>query len=85
MAPRNTINGKAPGPDNIKVEVWNSLEELEWNFLKEKALNKITEEKRMIPDIWRKRILIPIFKNKVDIANCGNYRGVKFMYHSMKL
>ena len=35
------------------------------NSLKE-ALNKITDEEK-IPDIWRKSILISIFKNKGDI------------------
>ena len=54
------------------------------NFLKE-ALNKITDEEKIPPDIWRKSILIPIFKNKGDIMNCGNYRGIKLMCHSMKL
>ncbi len=45
-------------------------------------MNKITDEEK-IPDIWRKSILIPIFKNKGD--NCGNYLGIKLMRHSMKL
>ena len=53
------------------------------NFLKEKS-NKITDEEN-IPDIWRKSILIPIYKNKGDIMNCGNYRGIKLMFHSMQL
>ena len=52
------------------------------NFLKE-ALNKITDEEK-IPDIWRKSILIPIYKNKGDILNCGYYRGIKLMCHTMK-
>ena len=52
-------------------------------FLKE-ALNKTTDEEK-IPDIWRNSILISIFKNKGDIMNCGNYRGIKPMCHSIKL
>ena len=83
MALRNMKNGKATGPDNLPVEVWKSLGRTGVNFLKE-ALNKITDVEN-IPVIWRKSILISIFKNKGDIMNCGNYRGVKLMCHSMKL
>ena len=53
------------------------------HFLKE-ALNKINDEET-IPDIWRKSILIPVFKNEGYIMNCGNYWGIKLMCHSMKL
>ena len=38
-----------------------------------------------IPDSWNKRKLIPIFKNKGDIFECSNYRGIKLMSHFMKL
>ena len=75
MALRDMKNGKATGPDKLPVEVWKSLGRTGVNFLKE-ALNKITDEEN-IPDIWRKSILIPIFKNKGAIMNCGNYRGIK--------
>ena len=83
MGLRSMKNGKATGPDNLPVEVWTSLGRTGVNFLKE-ALNKTTDEER-IPDIWRKSILIPIYKNKGDIKNYGNYRGIMLMCHSMKL
>ena len=83
MALANMKNGKATGPDNLSVEVWKSFRRTGVNFLKE-ALNKIIDEEK-IPDIWRKSILIPIFKNKGDIMNCENYRGITLMCHSMKL
>ena len=67
MALRNMKNGKATGPDNLPIEEWKSLGRTGVNFLKE-ALNKITDEEK-IPDIWRKSILIPIFKNKGDSMN----------------
>jgi hypothetical protein len=34
---------------------------------------------------WRRSILIPIFKNKVDVKSCTNYQGIKLMRHTMKL
>ena len=76
-------NRKATGPNNLPVEVWKSLGRIGVHFLKE-ALNKITDEEK-IPDIWRKSILTPIFKNKGDIMNCWKYRGFKLMFHNMKL
>ena len=84
MALRNMKNGKATGPDNLPVEVWKSLIRTGVNLFLKEALNKITDEEK-IPCIWRKSILIPIFKNKGDIMNCGNYRGIKLICHSMKL
>ena len=39
------------------------------------------EEK--IPTEWRDSVIIPIYKEKRDIHDCGNYRG-KLMPHTMK-
>jgi len=75
--------GKAVGPDNIPVEVWKCMGTKGLVYLT-KMFRKIMEEEQ-IPDDWRKSILIPIYKNKGDILNCGNYRGIKLMSHTMKL
>ena len=91
MALRNTKNWKATGHDNLPIEVWKSLRRTAVNFLKEalnkitdEALNKITDEEKIL-DTWQQSILIPTFKNKGVIMNCGNYQGMMLMCHSMTL
>ena len=76
-------NRKAVDPDNLLIEVWKCLGSTGVEYLKQE-LNKIMEEEK-IPDEWRKSTLKPIFKNKGDIMECRNYRGIKLMCHSMKL
>ncbi|KAM2015880.1 hypothetical protein ACFX16_046360 [Malus domestica] len=38
-----------------------------------------------MPNEWRTSTLVPIYKNKGDVQNCMNYRGIKLMSHTMKL
>ena len=76
-------NGKAVGPDDIKVEVWKCLGESALKFLT-KLYNRTMESER-VPEEWRDSVLIPIFKNKGDVQSCSNYRGIKLISHTMKL
>ncbi|KAK3552015.1 hypothetical protein QTP70_031597, partial [Hemibagrus guttatus] len=75
--------GKAVGPDYIPVEVWKCLGEAAVEFLTS-LFNRVLESERM-PEEWRRSVLVPIFKNKGDVQNCSNYRGIKLMSHTMKL
>ena len=68
---------KAMGPDGIPVEVWKSLGEEGVDMLLD-LLQKIFEQEKM-PEEWRDSVIVPIFKEKVDIQDCGNYRGIKMM------
>ncbi|KAL3372146.1 hypothetical protein AABB24_008601 [Solanum stoloniferum] len=38
-----------------------------------------------MPDEWRWSTMVPLYKNKGDIQNCNNYRGIKLLSHTMKI
>ena len=72
MALKRMINGKATGPDDIPVEAWNCQGEegvdLQWNliFMQEEMSGE-----------WRDSVIVPVHKDKGDVQDCGNYRGIK--------
>ena len=60
------------------------------------AGGKIAEEKMLqlcqqvldgkgIPNEWKTSVVVPIFKGKGDVMNCGSYREVKLLEHGMKI
>ena len=76
-------NGKALGSDGIPIEVWKCLGESATKFLAS-LFNRILGGESM-PDDWRKSTIVPIYKNKGDAHQCGNYRGIKLTSHTMKV
>ena len=80
---RKVKRGKGVGPDLIPAEVWMVLEQEGKRKLTE-LFNKILDEECM-PEEWRESIMIPIFKEKGDIQNCRNYRGIKLTSHTLNL
>ena len=76
-------NNKAKGPDEIPVEAWRALEgegvDLLWDLI-----IKIEEQEHM-SDEWRESVLVPIYKEKGDVQECQNYRGIKLLSHTMKI
>ena len=76
-------NGRACSPDNIPVEVWKALGEVGVRILTE-LFNMVLSTGEM-PQEWRKSLLTPIYKNKGDVLECKNYRGIKLLSHTFKL
>ena len=75
--------GKATGMDGIPVEVWKCLGEDGIDMLWD--LMQGIYEQETIPTEWRDSVIIPIYKDKGDIQDCGIYRGIKLMSHTMKI
>ena len=69
--------------DGIPVEFWKCLGEEGIDMLWD--LMKGIYEQETIPTEWRDSVIIPIYKEKGDIQDCGNYRGIKLMSHTMKI
>ena len=67
----------------IPVEVWKSLGEDGVDMLLD-LLQNIFEQEKM-PEEWRDSMIVPIFKEKGDIQDCGNYRGIKMISHTMNI
>ena len=47
-------------------------------------LKKVWEEEQM-PEEWMKSEIVPIYKQKGDPLECGNFRGIKLLEHGMKM
>ena len=80
---RRMKKGKAVGPDELPEEFWKCMGKMGIKLLT-KLFNRLLIDKRM-PEEWRRKVLIPIYKNKGDAQCCGNYRGIKLMIHTMKV
>ena len=71
--------------DGIPVDVLRCLGEEGIDMLWD--LMKGIYEQEKIPTEWRDSVIIPIYKEKGDIQDCGNYRWIiiKLMSHTMKI
>ncbi|XP_064122511.1 uncharacterized protein LOC135226733 [Macrobrachium nipponense] len=67
----------------IPVEAWKALGDEGVDILYGPMI-KIREQEK-IPNQWRGSTLILIFKEKGDVQECGNYRDIKLISHTLKI
>ncbi|XP_063634908.1 uncharacterized protein LOC134805562 [Cydia splendana] len=79
---KKMANHKATGPDEIPAELLKRLGDEGVSFLTDLFNGILTDG---IPDKWRRSYLVPFFKNKGDLRDCGNYRAIKLIPHSFKI
>jgi hypothetical protein len=62
---------KVVGPNRVPVEVWKILGNVSIGWLKY-IFNKVLIKEKMSEN-WGKNFIVPIFKRKGNIQECGNY------------
>ena len=75
--------GKAAGVSEVVAEHIDASGEVGIDVITEMA-NRVLDGKG-IPDDWRHSVLVPLYKGKGDVRDCGAYRGVKLLEHGMKI
>ena len=71
---------KTVGLDLNHIEIWKCLGEEGLEWLTELFLKTVK-----MPNEWRASTIISLYKNKGDIQDCNNYRGIKLLSHTTKL
>ena len=76
-------HGKAGGISGVVAEHLKGSGELGIGVMTE-LCNRMLDGEDM-PEDWRSSILVPLYKGKGDVRECGSYRGVKLLEHGMKV
>ena len=67
-------NGKAAGCSGLPIDLLKHLGESGVDMMHE-IMKRVWEEEQM-PEEWKKSEIIPIYKQKADPLECGNFRGI---------
>ena len=75
--------GKAAGPSEVNMDIIIASETFGVGVMK-KLCQRVLDGEGM-PEEWKTSVVVPIFKGKGDVMDCGAYRGVKLLEHAMKI
>ena len=69
------------------IEVWMAIEV--WKLLGDEGVDYLLQTMNAVPvegmpQSWRNSEISPLYKGKGSVLECGNYRGIKLMAHTMK-
>jgi len=76
-------NGKATGHTEVVSEMFKASGEVGLSWIRDLTNLIVTQE--CIPKDWCNSILVPVYKGKGDPMDCGSYRAVKLLEHTMKI
>ena len=73
---------KAPGLSGRVAEMIQATGDTGTQWLLD-LYNGIVKE-GSIPADWKSSVVLPVYKGKGDLMECGSYRGIKLLEHAMK-
>ena len=83
IATKKMKSGKASHLLEVGVEMINASRKVGIDVMM-KLCQRIFDRKKM-PEDWKTSVIVPIYKEKGDVTNCGAYRGVKLLEHGVKI
>ena len=75
--------GKIAGPSEANMDMIIASGKFGVGVIK-KLCQRVFDGKGML-EKWKISVVVPIFKGKGDVMDCGAYRGVKLLEHTMKI
>ena len=73
--------GKAPECSGLLIDLIKHLGESGVDMMHE-ILKRVWEEEQMREE-WKKSEIVPIYKQKRDPLECGNFRAIKLLEHAI--
>ena len=75
--------GKSAEPSKVNMDMIIASGKFGIGVIK-KLCQRVLDGKGM-PEEWKTSVVVPIFKGKGDVMECGAYRVVKLLEHAMKI
>ena len=77
LAIQKSKANKSPGPNGIPVEIYKY-----WGDVLTNRLNQLMKKScqvKQLPQEYKDVLILPIYKNKGNHKDCGNYRGISLL------
>ena len=75
--------GKAAGSSEVNMDIIIASGKFGVGVMKKLCL-RVLDGKGM-PEKWKTSVVVPIFKRRRDVMDCGTYKGVKVLEHAMNI
>ena len=76
--------GKAAEPSEVNKDIIIASGTFGVGVMK-KLCQRVLDGEGIMSEEWKTSVVVPIFKRKGDVMDCGAYRGVKLLEHAMKI